>query len=80
METYTLPYVKYIASGNLLYDARSSDQVLCDNLEGWDGVGVGGKFKREGTCVYLWLIHADICQRATQNCKAIFLQLKINNF
>ena len=52
METYTLPYVKQIASGNLLYDARTSEQVLCDNLEGWDGVGVGGKFKREGTYVY----------------------------
>ena len=39
METYTLPYVKQIASGNLLYDARTSEQVLCDNLEGWDGVG-----------------------------------------
>ena len=59
---------------------NSNGNVLCDNLEGWDGVGVGGKFKREGTCVYLWLIHADICQRATQNCKAIILQLKINNF
>ena len=80
METYTLPYVKQIASGNLLYDAKSSDQVLCDNLEGWDRVEVGAKFKREGTCVYLWLIHADIWQRAMQNCKAIILQLKINNF
>ena len=25
METYTLPYVKYIASGNLLYDAGRSN-------------------------------------------------------
>ena len=29
-ETYTLPYVKYIASLG-----------LCDNLEGWDGEGGG---------------------------------------
>ena len=26
---------------------------LCDHLEEWGGVGVGGKFKREGTYVYL---------------------------
>ena len=28
------------------------------------------------TCVYLWLIHADVWQRATQYCKAIIPQLK----
>ena len=37
---------------------RELKTVLCDNLEGWDGVG--GRFKREGTYVYLWLIHADV--------------------
>lgn len=26
--------------------------VLCDNSEGWDGVGLG-RFKREGTHIYL---------------------------
>ena len=36
-ETYMLPYVKQRASRNLLYDTGSS--VLCDNLEGWEGVG-----------------------------------------
>ena len=47
-----------MASGNLLYDAGSSDLVLCDNLEGWDGVG-GGKESLEGgdICIYL----ADSC-------------------
>ena len=29
--------------------------MFCDNLEGWEG-GI----KREGTCVYLWLIHVDL--------------------
>ena len=48
IETYTLPYVKYIASENLPYDTRSSNQVLCDNQEGWDGMGGG----REGTSEY----------------------------
>ena len=42
---------------------------------GWE---VGGKFKEEGTYVYLWLIHVDIWQKPTQYCKAIILQLKIN--
>ena len=34
--------------------------MLCDNLEGWDGVG--GRRRRlqeEGTHVYLCLIHVD---------------------
>ena len=47
METYALLYVKERASGNLLYDTGSSNQVLCDNPEGWDGVG--RRFKREET-------------------------------
>ena len=34
--------------------------------------------KREGTYVYLWLIHVDVEQKPTQHCKAIILQLKIN--
>ena len=31
---------------------------------------------REGTYVYLWLIHVDIWQKPTKFCKAIILQLK----
>ena len=45
------------------------------------GVGwgeVGGRFKREGIYVYLWLIHIAIWQKPTQHCKAIIFQLKIN--
>ena len=37
---------------------------------------VGGRFKREGTCVYLRLIHVDVWQKPIQYCKAIILQLK----
>ena len=44
---------------------------------GWE---VRGRFKREGPYVYLWLIHIDVRQKPTQYCKAIILQLKINNF
>ena len=42
------------------------------------GSGTRGKFKNEGTCVYLWLIHVDIQQKPPQHCKVIILQLKIN--
>ena len=56
---------------------RELKPVLCDNLEGWEGER-GGRFRREGTFVYLWLIRADLWQKPTQYCKAIILQLKIN--
>ena len=42
---------------------------------GWE---VEGRFKREGTYVYLWLIYVNVWQKPTQYCKAIILQLKIN--
>ena len=41
------------------------------------GREVGGRFKRERTHVYLWLIRVDVWQNPTQYCKAIILQLKI---
>ena len=44
------------------------------------GREVAGRFKREGTYVNLWMIHVDVWQKPTQYCKAIILQLKINNF
>ena len=42
------------------------------------GRDLGGRFKREGTYVYLRLIHVDVLQKSTQYYKAIILQLKIN--
>ena len=39
---------------------------------GWE---VGGRFKREGTCIDLWLIHTDVWQKSTQHYKVIILQL-----
>ena len=38
---------------------RKLKQGLCINLEGWDGE-MGGRFKREGIYVYLWLIHVEV--------------------
>ena len=39
--------------------------------------GVGGRFKREGTYVCLWLIHTVVWKKPTQHYEAIILQLKI---
>ena len=47
IEAYTLPDVKQIAIGNLLYDTRNSNLMFCDNLERWNGVG-GGREVQEG--------------------------------
>ena len=37
---------------------------------------MGRRFKREGTLVYLWLIHVDVWQKPSQYCKVFILQLK----
>ena len=37
---------------------------------------MGGRLKKEGTYIYLWLIHGYVCQKPTQYCKATILQLK----
>ena len=38
-EVNTSPYAQQRASGNSLCDAGNPKQVLCDNLEGWNGEG-----------------------------------------
>ena len=40
------------------------------------GREMGERFKREGTYVYLWLIHVDVWQKPTRFGKALILQLK----
>ena len=41
----------------------------------YGGRVVEGRFKREGTYVYLWLIHIVVWQKPTQYCKAVIIQL-----
>ena len=65
----------WIAGGNLLRDTGSSNPVLCDNLEGWDGVGGGREFQEGGDIRYPWLIRV-VWQKPTQYCKATILQVK----
>ena len=55
---------------------RELKQGLCINLEVWDGRELGGKFMREGTYVYQWLIHVDVWQKMIQFHKSIIFWLK----
>ena len=71
----TLPYVKQRANGNLLHDSGNSTR-LCNTLEGRRRGQRGVRFKREGTYMYLWLIHVDGWQKPTKFRNAVILQLK----
>ena len=64
METY-IAMCKIDSQREFAVCLRELKQGLCNNL--WCGMGreMGGRFKREGTYVYLWLIHVDIWQKAT---------------
>ena len=78
METDTLPYVKQTADGILLYNSRNSNWGSATTERGRKGWEVAESFKKEGTYVYLWLIHVDVWQKPTHCCKVIILQLKID--
>ena len=57
---------------------QGGNPVLCDNLEGWDGVG-GGKEAQEGRDICIHITHSlcfVVYQKLTQHCRAIILQLK----
>ena len=63
METY-ITVCKIDSQREFAVWLRKLKQGLCINLEGWDewnGEGDGGgRFKREGIYIYLWLIHIEI--------------------
>ena len=59
METY-ITICKIDSQWEFAVCLRELKQGLCINLEGYDGEGDGGRFKREGTDVYLWLIHIEV--------------------
>ena len=56
----TLPYVKWIANGNLLYGSGNSNRGSVSTSRGGMGREMAGSFKREGIYVYLWLIHGKV--------------------
>ena len=74
--TYTHYQCKQRASGDLPCDTGSSTKCSVTNQRGGMGWKMGRVLRREGTCVYLWLIHVDVWQKPTQYYKAIVLQLK----
>ena len=59
--------------------AQGASSGLSEDLEGWDGVEVKGRFKREGMCVYTELTHFAPQQKLMQHCKTIILQFKKMN-
>ena len=59
METYII-ICKIDSQWEFAICLRELKQGLCINLERWDGEGDGGRFRREGIYVYLWLIHYEV--------------------
>ena len=59
METY-ITIRKIDSQRELTLWLRKLKQGLCFNLKGWDRRKMGGRFKREGIYVYLWLIHVEV--------------------
>ena len=50
---FTLPYVKQMANGNLLYGSGNSNRGSGSTWRGGMGREMGGRFKREGIYIYL---------------------------
>ena len=71
---HTLPYVKYIANGNLLYDSGNLSWGSVTTQRDGMGREMEGRFKREGTQVDP--CHVATWWKPTQFCKAIILQFK----
>ena len=72
METYTLPYVKQIASGNVLCDTHTGGGLRKPRGVGWGGRWEEGSRGRGR--VHLWLIHVDVWQKPAHYPKANTLQ------
>ena len=83
MEKVALAYIYYhVQSGQLVRSYCVTQGAQPGALRQPRGVRWGGGWdegsRRRETCIYLWLIHADVWQKPTQYCIAIILQLKIN--
>ena len=51
---------KEVANGNLPYDSGNSNWGSVITQRGGKWQEVGGRFKKEGTYVHLWLIYVDV--------------------
>ena len=56
----TLSYVKQIANENLLYGSGNSKRGSVSTQRDEMGKEMGGRFKRDGISVYLWMIHVEV--------------------
>ena len=59
METY-ITIRKIDSQEEFALRLRKLKQGLCINIEGGMGQEMGESFKREGMCIYLWLIHVEV--------------------
>ena len=77
-ETYMLPPIKYVATGNLLYYSENSNQSSATSeRSGKGGEGEGHLRRREYMCTCDWLL---LIYGRNQHNTVIILQLKINKF
>ena len=76
IETYILLYVKQLVGSCCI----TGSSALCSVTTQRGGMGSEERWrlKREGACVYLWLIHLLYGRNQHNSCKAIILQLKKN--
>ena len=63
-ETYTLSYVKLHGQWGFAEDTGSSNGMLCDNLDGWHGVG-GGREVQEGEYICIPMVDSGQCMAET---------------
>ena len=56
----TLSYVKQTANESLLYGSENSNKGSVSTQSSEMGREMGGRFQREGICVYIWLIHVEV--------------------
>ena len=59
METYTT-ICKIDSHTGICCVAHDTLTGVCINLEGWMGREMGGRFKRKGVYVFLWLIQVEV--------------------
>ena len=59
---HRLPHLRQTGNGNVLCDAGNSNLGSVTTW-GCERVGGGKSFRREGTYIYLWLIHVDVWQK-----------------
>ena len=68
---HPLSHRQWPASGTLLRTLEA--QTRCAGKPGREGRVLGGGFRRQGACVRLGRIHADVRQKPTRYCKATVL-------